>query len=89
MISEKYIVNGNEYNLINAVALIQSGKWNDALKDIAKVCSISEESARQVGIEIKRRISEHKESINDKISKLKANLLVNSGYDFEGYKINI
>lgn len=87
MIAEKYIVNDKEYNLINAVALIQSGKWNDALKDIAKVCSISEEAARQVGIEIKRSISEHRENINKNISELKANLLVNSGYSFEGYKI--
>lgn len=87
MIKEIYTINNKSYNLSNAVNLIKSGKWNDALKSIAEICSISEDAAREVGKEIKRSISDHKERIGQEKLNLKASMLVNSGYNFEGYKI--
>ena len=72
----KYIVNGSEFDLIDAVAAIKAGKWESGLAIIAKTCRISKEEARKVGIQIKDNIAD----LND---AAKANQRVN--YDYETF----
>lgn len=87
MIKENYVVNEKEYNLKEAVELIRAGKWEKGLKAIKKTCGINDEEARTIGINIKNNIAKLNETLQGDMSNILSNMLITSGFDFQGYSI--